>query len=156
MIHQNKINFVPVSDYLGFSISENGLRESINISIKNRIKKGWAKTAMIKNLLNLPAIRQCGWLQSAVTLTMAVIPPVLCYGSEAWIGCSKKILDGLEQSYKQMLYTIFGFGEKTKYSAVLLETGLYKIKHIIARSQISYMSTVVWDLKESVLNRVII
>ena len=96
LIHQNKINFVSVSDYLGFSISENGLKESISISIKNRIKKGWAKTAMITNLLNLPAIRQCGWLQSAITLTTAVIPPVLCYGSEAWIGCPKKILEGLE------------------------------------------------------------
>ena len=55
-----------------------------------------------------------------------------------------------------MLYTIFGFGEKTKYSAVLLETGLYKIKHLIARSQIIYMSTAVWDLKGSVLNQVIL
>ena len=35
LIHQNKINFVPVSDYLGFSISENGLKDSISISIKN-------------------------------------------------------------------------------------------------------------------------
>ena len=70
----------------------------------------------------------------AVTLVQSILPAVLSYASECWIGGTKEILSKLEQSFKQMIYSIFGFGEKTKYSAVMLELGLMKMKHVVARS----------------------
>ena len=51
-----------------------------------------------------------------------------------------------------MIYAIFGLGEKTKYSAVLLELGLLRIRHIIARQQINYMSSIVWEREGSVIH----
>ena len=38
----------------------------------------------------------------------------------------------------------------------MLELGLMKMKHVVARAQISYMSEVVWDLEDSTLNKVIL
>ena len=55
-----------------------------------------------------------------------------------------------------MIYSIFGFGEKTKYSAVMLELGLLKMKHVVVRFQIAFMSEVLWDLEDSTLNKVIL
>ena len=86
----------------------------------------------------------------------SILPAVLSYASECWVGGTKEILSKLEQSYKQMIYSIFGFGEKTKYSAVMLELGLLKMKHVVARFQIAFMSEVLWDLEDSILNKVIL
>ena len=86
----------------------------------------------------------------------SILPAVLSYARECWVGGTKEILSKLEQSYKQMIYSIFGFGEKTKYSAVMLELGLLKMKHVVARFQIAFMSEVLWDLEDSTLNKVIL
>ena len=45
--------------------------------------------------------------------------------------------------------------EKTPYSAVLMELGLMRIKHVIAKLQISYMARVVWEMEGSVVHNVI-
>ena len=140
---------------MGFSIHEGGLYKSFNKSIRNRVNKGWAKVAAIQNFLKSPAITQFGWLRAAITLTQATIPPVLTYAAETWLDAPKYTMKNLESAYKQMIYAIFGFGEKTKFSSVLLELGLMRIKHIIAKLQISYMSTVVWDMVDTTVHQVI-
>ena len=154
-IHNAPINCVEVSDYLGFAIHEDGLKCSVNKAVKDRVKRGWGRVASIQNIMKSPAILQFGWLRCGVTLTQAVIPAVLTYGAEAWLCVPKYVINNLELAYKQMIYSIFGFGEKTKFSAVLLELGLMRIKHIVARMQISYMSSVVWERVGSTVHNVV-
>ena len=45
---------------------------------------------------------------------------------------------------------------RTKYSFVLLELGLTKMEHFIARNQIGYMLQVVWDMRGTMVHDVVI
>ena len=149
------INTVEFSDYLGFAVHEGGVKCSVNKAIKDRVKRGWARVAAIQNVMKSPAILQFGWLRCGITLTQAIIPAVLSYGAEAWLCVPKYVFKNLELAYKQMIYAIFGLGEKVKFSAVLLELGLLKLKHVVARQQISYMSSVVWEKQGSTVHNLI-
>ena len=83
-------------------------------------------------------------MKARITLVKSIIPPILTYSAEAWAGIPKYVMEGLEQTYKQIIYSIFEIPEKTSYSGVLMELGLTRLKHIVAKMQISYMAKVLW------------
>ena len=89
-------------------------------------------------------------------ITQAIIPPILAYGAECYPNCPQYVVNNLESAFKQIVYSIFEISAKTKYSSVLLELGFMRMKHVLAKLQISYMSEVVWELKGTTVNAVIL
>ena len=132
-LHGKPIEVVDAELYLGFMLSSGGFKDSVKATIKQRSAKAWGRTAEIKTLINPPAIRPFGWMKAGITLVKSIIPPILMYSAEACAGIPKYVLDGLEQTYKQIIYSIFEIPEKTSYSGVLMELGLTRIKHVIAK-----------------------
>ena len=151
---QGKVVAVKDSEpYLGFVISSGGFKKSVAETIKVRTKLAWQKTANIKHMVNTRVMESFGWFRACVTLMQSVLPAVLTYSAEVWAGVSKKQIATLESSYKDMIYCILDLPEKTKYSAVLLECGMLRIRHIVNKMQISYINHVVWNMSGTVTHK---
>ena len=146
-LHGKPVRCKESEPYLGFTLHENGVKASINTTVKLRIDKACAKCSAIKSIVNHPSIAQFGWLRACLTLFKAIIPPVMMYSCEVWSGCPKYIIDNLESNYKKILYAILGIPEKTKIAAVLLECGVSRLRHMINKRQILYINHVLWNLK---------
>ena len=110
------------------------------MTIKFRTTNAWSKVASIKSLAEHPAIVQFGWLKATQFLIRAIVLRVTTYSCESWLGCTTR----LEASHKKMLYSVLGMCEKTKYAAVLLELGMSRICHVMAKLQVSYISQILW------------
>ena len=154
-LHGRPIEVVDAEPYLGFMLKSGGFKESVKATIKQRSAKAWGRAAEIKTLINHPAIKPFGWMKAGITLVKAIIPPILTYSAEAWVGIPKYVMEGLEQTYKQIIYSVFEIPEKTSYSGVLMELGLTRLKHIVAKMQISYMAKVLWEMQGSIVHEVI-
>ena len=86
-LHGNPVDVKQSEPYLGFTLHQACVKMSINATAKLRIDKGWGKAASIKEVINNPAVSQFGWMRAGVTLFKAVIPSVITYSAETWIGC---------------------------------------------------------------------
>ena len=87
------------------------------------------------------------WLNGGIVLTQATLPAILSYSAEVWPGVPKYVIEGIESSFKKMVYSIFEIPKKTSYSAVLLELGFLRMKHVIAKLQITYMNQIIWEIR---------
>ena len=146
-LHGKPVKCKESEPYLGFTLHEQGVKTSISTTTKLRIDKAWGKCAAIKSIVNHPSIAQFGWLRACLTLFKSIIPPVLMYSCEVWAGCPRYIIDNLESNYKKILYAILEIPEKTKIAAVMLESGVSRLRHMINKRQILYVNHVMWDLK---------
>ena len=155
LIHGSSIGVSEVDPYLGMYIHEKGIKESINHSVKMRVNRAWGRAYSIKNIVNAPAMKAVGWMRSAIVLVQATIPPILAYGSECYLTCPKYVIKNIEAAFKQIVYSVFEITEKTKYSSVLLELGLMRMSHYIAKLQLSYMSQVVHDMVGTMVHAVV-
>jgi len=145
-----------VEAYLGFMLSEDGFESSVEMTIDARIRRGWMKAVEIKAIINHPYIKTFGWLKAACVLIQAILPPVLCYSTECWPGIPRYLMERLEAAFKDMVYSICQIPEKTKYSTVLLELGLTRIKHYAQKMQIGYMSQVIHDPPGSMVHNAVL
>ena len=145
-LHDKPVELKDKEAYLGFILSKDGFVASVEATIKARIQRAWLKTANIKTILQHPLINSFGWFRAACVLLQATLPPILSYSAETWAGIPKRLIEKLEKAQKDMVYSTLGLPDRTKYSAVLLETGLLRVKHVIQKAQITYMSQVVWQM----------
>ena len=144
-LHSQSILLAHSDAYLGFIVSLEGFHDSVKLTSESRINKGWAKSTSIKAVINSPQLKHFGWFRAAKVLIQSTLPAVLSYSCENWIGCHNYIIDKIEKSFKAMVYSILEIPEKTKYSAILLETGLLRMKFFIHQLQISYINKIMWE-----------
>merc|ERR1719342_148707 len=107
------------------------------------------RASMIKSLINHPIMTSFGWLKGAAVLIQAILPPILSYSCEAWPGVSRKIMNRIESSFKDMVYMILELSDKTMYSAVLMEIGCMRMRHYIQKMQLVYLNQVAWTMEGS-------
>lgn len=147
-LHGNPISSTHESEpYLGFVLHKDGFKQSVIATVKARTARAWARATQIKNIINHPAMKGFGWLNGGIVLTQATLPAILSYSAEVWPGVPKYVIEGIESSFKKMVYSIFEIPEKTSYSAVLLELGFLRMKHVIAKLQITYMNQIIWEIR---------
>ena len=150
LLHSQPVPVKIKEPYLGLILHQNRVRTSINETAKSRSDKAWGKASMIKSIINHPAMTQYGWLLSSVTLIKAIIPAVLSYSSKVWSGSPKYIIENIESNHKKIIYSVLNIPEKTKFSAILLELGMTRMRQVIAKRQILYMNHVLWEMKRTI------
>ena len=155
-LHSENIDLAHSDAYLGFIVSQEGFQNSVKLTSESRINKGWAKSTSIKSIINSPQLKHFGWFRAAKVLIQATLPSTLTYSCENWIGCHNYIIDKVEKSFKAMVYSILEVPEKTKYSAVLLETGLLRMKFFIHQLQLSYVNKIMWEYPDIHVRRTLI
>ena len=151
-LHGKQICQVEKESYLGFVLSKEGSTKSIEMTIKNRMTRAWMRAASIKAMINHPIMGSFGWLKGAVVLIRSIIPSIMTYSCEVWIGMPRKLMNMVEKGFKDMVYSILELGEKTLYSGVLLEIGAMRMKHYIQKMQLGYMNQLMWSFKGTIPN----
>ena len=58
MLHNKKVDVKEKEPYLGFIMHQDGVRASINSTIKARTDRAWGKVANIKNIINMQNIQE--------------------------------------------------------------------------------------------------
>ena len=142
--------------YLGFILSSKGIKDSIKMTINDRIGKSWAKVKQIKNLLASDLVRMEGWLKAGLTLFQSYIPATMLYSCEMWFMMDQTMTNQLESAMKSILYTILEIPRNTKITAVFYELGLMTAKHIIQQRQITYVNHLKWQMRGTKVNRMLV
>ena len=155
MIQGNPIKIAESDSYLGMVIHQNGVKDSIVTTFNQRKGKAWAQVPAIKSLIHHPQLLNEGWLGAAVSIIQGIIPATMLYSCEAWIDMSKGFLKNVEKEYKAMVYAVLEIPTHTLYAAVLAETGLMKIKHMIERARLCYANQVIWKMEGSEVHKLL-
>ena len=134
--------------YLGMVIHQDGVKGSIEATFNQRKGKAWGKVPVIKSLLHHPQLLNEGWMGAAVAIIQGIIPPTMLYSCEVWLDLTKNFMDELEKSYKAMVYSILEIPTHTCYAAVLAESGLLKIRHMLNRARICYVNQIIWEMEK--------
>ena len=142
--------------YLGMVIHQDGVKGSIDATFSQRKGKAWGKVPVIKSLLNHPQLLNEGWLGAAVAIIQGIIPPTMLYSCEVWMDLTKTFMQEVEKSYKAMIYSILEIPTHTCYAAVLAETGLLKIRHMLNRARLCYISQIMWEMEECEVKKLLI
>lgn len=156
MIQGNPIKIAEKDLYLGMTIHQGGVKDSIEATFNQRKGKAWAKVPVIKSLLNHPQLLNEGWLGAAVAIIQGIIPPTMLYSSETWMDLTKRFVKNMEANYKAMVYAILEIPTHTNYAAVLAETGLMKMKHMMNKARICYANHVLWTMGDCEVRKLLL
>ena len=155
-IQGNEIKVTDSDLYLGMVIHQDGVKESIESTFAKRKGKAWGQVPVIKSLIHHPQLLNEGWLGAAVTIIQGIIPATMLYSCEAWIDLTQTFMKSIEKEYKAMVYSVLEIPTHTLYAAVLAETGLMKIRHMIQRARLCYASQVIWSMEGSEVNKLLL
>ena len=155
IIQGNPVKVAEQDAYLGMIIHQDGVKESIEATVKIRKGRAWGQVPVIKSLLCHPQLLHEGWLRSAVSIIQGIIPPTMLYSCEAWIDLTKTFMEMMERNYRQMIFAILEVPQGSCYAAILNETGLMKIKFIINKARLYFVSQVIWDMKGTEVHKLL-
>ena len=155
VIQGHPIKIAEQDTYLGMVIHQGGVKESIEATFSQRKGKAWGKVPVIKSLLHHPQLLNEGWLGAAVAIIQGIIPPTMLYSCEVWMDLTKTFMDQMEKAYKDMIYSILEIPTHTSYAAVLGETGLLKIRHMLNRARLCYTSQIFWAEDNSEVSKLL-
>ena len=153
MMQDKRINLTDNEKYLGFQLSSKGMKDSIKMTMNDRINKTRSKIKDIKNIISNDLVQMHGWLKAGLTLFQAYVPATMLYSAEMWFLMDKGMVEQLEKAYKHVLYSVLEIPRNTKKSAVFHELGLMDVMYIVHQRQITYVNYVRWEMSESKVHR---
>ena len=142
-VQKFKMQISECETYLGAEISEKGPRESVNKSLRKRIKAAMGKEFQLSKMLESDQMDKAGWLDAAKTLANSIISPTLTYAAQSYAFMSKNQIDEVEGAFKEILYRMLKLSKYTQYAAVLLECNMIKVKHIINQLKIGFIKDLI-------------
>ena len=120
--------------YLGKIIEEKG---KIKEEIKKRMEK--ATTQAIQTMIVIKHQEMCHKrIEVGIRLLQTVIIPTLTFGAETWTKLNKGEKENMNRIQTQYLTNVLGVPPTTPICALLHETGLMKIEHIVNQRKLEY------------------
>ena len=136
--------------YLGNFISSKG---GVSETIEDRRKKGWGKISTIMGILeevDMGANR----LEAGLLLRQSILVNSLLYSSEAWSGVTDKQLARIEVVDSALLRKLTGGHTKCASEFNYLETGTWKLRHILSYHRLMYHHTILSRDEKETVNKV--
>ena len=140
-------NPVKVSDsgmYLGMRVSQQGHKDTVDLTVRHRVAKSWGRVADVKAVINDARMSRLGWLRAGITLIRAVIIPSLTYSGDVWVAANKATEKFIRDEYKNIIYNILEIPTNTKWTSVLADLNLPNIQCVIDKLKINYMNHTLW------------
>ena len=137
--------------YLGVEISEKGPRDSVNKSIRKRIRAALAKEIQLSKMLDSDWMDKVGWIEAVKTLVNSIISTTLTYAAQSYAFMTKTQIDEIESAFKEILYRMLRISKYTQYAAVLLECNMIKIRHILNQLKID-INRLIYHSKQFTFN----
>ena len=142
--------------YLGMKVSQEGHKDTIDLTVRHRVAKAWGRVAEIKSNINDVRMSRMGWLRAGILLIRSVIIPSVSYSGDVWLAMNRVTEKYLIDEYKSMMYVILDIPTHTKWTSVLADLNLPNIMSIIDKLRINFLNHTLWGrgdikLKEMLL-----
>ena len=137
--------------YLGMKISQEGHRDSADMTARHRIAKAWGRVAEIKSQINDAKMTSIGWLKAGITLIGSVIIPSITYSGDVWLAINKATEKYVIDEYKSMIYVILDIPTHTKWTSVLADLNLPNIIAVLDKLRINYLNHTLWGKGDQML-----
>ena len=141
--------------YLGDIIHEDGCKQSIAETIKERTRKLWSKTEEIIQIAENPWMCGLGGSQIGLKLFESMIIPALLHNCESWIGLTDKHVKDLQQFQEKFIRRLFRLPLSTPKAILSYDTGMLSMKWRIAYKKINFARKIMRKPDNSITKRVI-
>ena len=142
--------------YLGMKVSQNGHRDSVDMTVTHRVAKAWGRVAEIKAQINDARMTAVGWLKAGVQLIRSVIIPSLTYSADVWVVMNKSTEKFLRDEYKSMVYVILDIPTHTKWTSVLADLCIPNIMCVVDKLRINFVNHTLWRKGDTKLKEMLL
>ena len=125
-------------------ISQRGHKDSVDMTVRHRVAKTWARVADLKAVINDARMSRLGWLRAGITLIRAVIIPSIAYSGDVWVSANKATEKFLRDEYKNIIYVLMDLPTNTKWTSVLADLNLPNIQCVVDKLKMNFMSHTLW------------
>ena len=133
------IDHAEAEKYLGDWVSELGCRESINVTIKDRLRKLISKGDELIQIAEAPLMGATGNSLTAIRLFESQIIPGLLFNSESWIGITQAHIHDLQNFQDKFLRKLMRLPPTTPKAVLHWDGGLESMKWRIALKKLLYV-----------------
>ena len=130
--------------YLGMRISQEGHRDTVDMTVRHRVAKAWGRVAELKATVNDARMTYIGWLRTGINLIRGVIIPSISYSGDVWLAMNKATEKFIRDEYKGMIYVLLDITTHTKWTSVLADLGLPNIMAVLDKLRINYINHTLW------------
>ena len=155
LMQGHPVKVVDSGMYLGMKISQQGHRDTVDLTVRHRIAKTWGRVAEIKNQINDARMSRLGWFRAGVQLIRSVIIPSLTYSSDVWVAMNKSTEKLIKDEYKSMIYVTLDITTHTKWTSVLADLQLPGIISVVDKLRVSYINHTLWGGGDSKLKEML-
>ena len=134
-----KINHAGTEKYLGDWVNELGCKQSIDDTIKDRMRKLTSKVNEIILLADAPMIGADGSSLTAIKLFEAQVIPALLFNSESWIGITEGQINDLQGFQDKFVRKLMHLPISTPKAILHWDCGMEMMKWRIARQKLLFL-----------------
>ena len=133
------IDHAEAEKYLGDWVSELGCRESIYLTIKERIRKLISKGDELIQIAEAPVMGATGNSLTAIKLFESQIIPGLLFNSESWIGITQAHIQDLQNFQDKFLRKLMRLPPTTPKAVIHWDGGMESMKWRIALKKLLFV-----------------
>jgi hypothetical protein len=147
--------------YLGDWVNELGCKQSIDDTIKERMRKLTSKTNDIIMLAEAPMMGADGTSLAAIKLFEATVVPALLFNSESWIGITEAQINDLQGFQDNFLRKLMHLPISTPKAILHWDGGMELMKWRIAKQKLLFLRKLMEKedsniCKRAVMNEIIL
>ena len=148
-----KVKLTEQEKYLGMLVTSTGVKEMVDINIKEKRKKLAPVSQAIRRMSRQPKMLRIGSMKSACLLIQAQCVPILLYSCEAWLNVSDEQYQMMEDIFRKTILKIVSLPKSSNYEAVLHEIGNFHIEQWMDSAKIKFFQRLMHDKHEGKLFR---
>ena len=137
-------------------VSQEGHKDTIDLTARHRVAKAWGRVAEIKSNINDPRMMCIGWLKAGITMIRSMIIPSITYSGDVWISVNKGTEEYVKDEYKRMIYVILDIPVHTKWTSILADLNLPGILSVLDKLRINYLNHTVWGQGDELLRNMLL
>jgi len=147
--------------YLGDWVNELGCKESIDDTIKERMRKLTSKTNDIILLADAPMMGADGSSMAGIRLFEATVIPALLFNCESWIGITELQINELQGFQDKFIRKLMHLPTSTPKAILHWDSGMEMMKWRIAKRKLLFLKKMMTKensnlCKRSILNETIL
>jgi hypothetical protein len=142
--------------YLGDLVNELGCKQSIDDTIKERMRKLTSKTNDIIMLADAPIMGADGTSMAAIKLYEATVVPALLFNSESWIGITEAQINELQGFQDKFLRKLLHLPNSTPKTILHWDGEMELMKWRIARQKLFFLNKLMLKHESNICKRAVI
>lgn len=142
--------------YLGMKVSQEGHKDTVDMTARHRVAKAWGRIAELKSTINDAKMSSVGWLKAGVAMIRSVIIPMITYSGDVWLSINKATEKYVRDEYKSMVYVLLDIPTNTKWTSVLADLRVPNVMTVVDKLRINYLNHTLWGKGDTALKELLL